>query len=375
MSTLRRLATTAALACALTLAAPLGSPAEACACGGFASNDAMVPVEETALIEIGDGTEVITLRMGLAPKPEVAAPDSVAFVMPVPSQAEFALAEPEIFDELDALTRPLQREKVIDTGIEIFNPFTDDADGGAGGAPEGATVLSQTTIGPYDVVQLTGESVAPVQDWLAANGFALDPALGNGLGAYLAEGWAVVAVKLTADAAAGTDLAGALPPMRISFATDAPVYPMRLSAAAQQEQRLRLYVLAGHRYDAGPAGPGLDDSAQLIYAQPVAPADLAAYPTLSELISKPGFLTRYDISIAEPAAITSDIALTQATSDETYHEVITTTVYRQSDSSHLISLALSILVWLVLPLALVIGTVVLARRHREGTKFWNRRPE
>lgn len=337
----------------------------------------MVPIEETALIEIGDGTEVITLRMGLETKPGATAPDSVAFVMPVPSQAEFALAEPEIFDELDDLTRPLQREEVIDTGIEIFNPFADDSDGGVGGgAPTGgATVLTQTTIGPYDVVQLTGETVAPVQEWLTTNGFALDPALGDGLAAYLAEGWTVVAVKLTADAAAGTDLAGALPPMRISFATSTPVYPMRLSAAAQQKQQLRLYVLADHRYDAGAAGPSLDDSAQLIYAQPVEPADVAAYSSIKNVISEPGFLTRYDISIADPAAITSDIALTQAASDEAYREVITTTVYRQSDSSQLISLALSILVWIVLPLALVIGTVVLARRHRAGRKFWNRRPE
>lgn len=329
-------------------------PAQACGCGALVANDPMTPVEETSLITLDpdpanpDGfTETITMNLVTQ-----TVADDAAFVMPVPSQATFDLADPKLFGDLDELTKPDVR--VVEEEI--------DGDGAGAGAPDGlesVNVTDQVTLGPYDVVQLSGEDPTAVAQWLTTNGFQLQPELADGLATYLDEGWLVVAVRLTS-----TDqrsLGSGLPPMRLTFPVDQPIYPLRLSALAEEKQKLRLYVLADHRMDVsnpmpGTTGPGLT------FAGWVDPSDLANYPTFAAEVPTRRFLTRYDASVA-PGAVRHDATFTQADKDEAYRDVVTEVHYvseRGPDTGTIVLIGAGV----VLAAGLVAWLVVGIRRAR-----------
>ncbi len=286
----------------------------ACACGALVANDKLSAQEETALIELSGRQESITLAVRASSQV-----DEAAFLMPVPSRAEFAIADGAVFAELDRLTRP---EVEVRT-VEI------DGDGAGGGAPgagaDGATVVDHVEVGPYEVAQLAGTSPTAVAEWLEDNGFTLPPDLGAALDPYLREEWLIVAVKL---APTSGSFADGVPPMRLSFETDVPVYPMRLSASADTVQPVRLYVLADHRVDiTNPTPQG--DPADLTFAGPVS-ADPANYPVLAKSLAGPRYLTRFDGEF-QPEKIMEDIRIDRAPTDDPYRATVVVTEYVRAD--------------------------------------------
>jgi hypothetical protein len=304
--TLARLLVLTLVALAVLGAGP--GVAGACACGAVLADQRLQAVQETALVTLTGRTEAVTLNVAAQTEATRA-----AFLMPVPARARFELADAKVFAELDDISRPRVEYRDVET----------DGNGSGGAAPGGAervTVIDHTTVGPFEVAQLAGHDSAAVTTWLGANDFELPPALKGALDPYLAEGWLVVAVKLAPDTA-GETFAGGLPSMRLTFDTDEPVYPMRLSATAEYAQPLRLYVLADHRMDISnpaPAGP----APQLTFAGAVRPADLADHPVLAKQVHGQRFLTRYDAT-PEPAEISADIRFTQAAKDASYRAVVT----------------------------------------------------
>ncbi|MFC4852109.1 DUF2330 domain-containing protein [Actinophytocola glycyrrhizae] len=291
-----RAAVVAAQAAMLVTFAPAESGA--CACGAFVADDKLSAQQETALVDLNGRTESITLSV-LARSTA----DEAAFLMPVPARARFEVADADLFAELDEISKPdVQVEEVVVDG---------DGAGGAAAGDGGATVVDHVEVGPYDVAQLAGSDATAVTAWLDDNGFTMPADLSGALTPYLAEGWLVVAVRLSPSSGSLED---GLPPMRVSFETDTPVYPMRLSATAEHVQPLRLYVLADHRVDvSNPAPEGPEP--ELTFAGRVTPA--AAHPELAKALTGPRFLTRYD-GVFLPEHITSDIRITDAATDEPY---------------------------------------------------------
>jgi hypothetical protein len=288
------------------------SPAEsgACACGAFVANDTLSAQEETALVDLRGRTESITLSV-LARS----SADEAAFLMPVPSRARFEVADSDLFTELDEISAPDVEVREVEV----------DGDGAGGAAPgdRGATVVDRVEVGPFDVAQLAGDDAGSVTKWLGDNGFTMPADLSGALTPYLAEGWLVVAVRL---APSSGSLEDGLPPMRVSFETDTPVYPMRLSATAENSQPLRLYVLADHRVDiSNPAPDGAEP--ELTFAGRVEPDP--DHPTLSASLPGPRFLTRYDGEF-QPDLIKDDIRITTAATDEPYRAVVVVTEYVES---------------------------------------------
>jgi hypothetical protein len=303
-----RIATVVALAVTMVGLNPAISGA--CACGAFVANDKLRAQQETALVELAGRTESITLSVQARSDATQA-----AFLMPVPARARFEVADGDLFTELDRISRPeVKVRRVTAEG---------DGAGGAPGSDGGATVVDHVEIGPYEVAQLAGTDATAVARWLADNDFTLPTALGGALVPYLAEGWLVVAVRL---APTSGSLSAGLPPMRLAFETDTPVYPMRLSATAQDRQPLRLYVLADHRMDISNPAPG-GTAPDLTFAGEVK-AD-PQYPTLSAALTGPRFLTRYDGDFS-PAQITDDIRITRSATDEHHRAVVTVTEYVRS---------------------------------------------
>ena len=332
----------AAVVAAVTATLVTFGPAEsgACACGAFVADDKLSAQQETALVDLDGRTESITLSV-LARS----AADEAAFLMPVPSRARFEVADADLFAELDEISKPdVVVEEVVVDG---------EGSGGAAGPGAGATVVDHVEIGPFEVAQLAGDDATAVTTWLADNGFTMPADLSGPLSAYLSDGWLVVAVRL---APSTGSLEDGLPPMRVSFETDTPVYPMRLSATADTSQPLRLYVLADHRVDISNPAPGGGDP-ELTFAGRVEPGP--AHPVLSSAMSGPRYLTRYDGEFA-PDLIERDIRITTAATDEPYRAVVVVTEYVTSPwPTPLLPLAAGALL-----AAGTVAGVVAARRRR-----------
>lgn len=289
----------------LTVGAPLA--AQACGCGGFVADQQVRVQQETAVVQLTSGHEVVSMQFAADTTATKA-----AWVMPVPHRASMELGDQALFDQLDKLTAPEVRTVEVE----------EDGDGSGAGAasPTGrpaVTVTEHVTLGPYDVAQLAGSDPKAVTKWLSDNGFTISDKLSHGLAGYLADGWQVIAVRMSGSG--DHSLGGLLPPLRVSFDAVTPVYPMRLSALATTPQALRVYVLAGHKMTATSPAPAAGELT-LVFA---GRNDQARYPAVPATGGAPAYVTRYDGQWTDPGRITDDITFSQAPADSPYREVIT----------------------------------------------------
>nr|WP_272954974.1 DUF2330 domain-containing protein [Kribbella shirazensis] len=287
------------------------TPAWACACGGYlpdGQSKARV-YGENALVQYSGGTEQITLSMAVRGTSKKA-----AWIMPVPAAAKVELGDDELFSRLERLTRPKRVVK------KTYWPFRDlgimgSGRGDSAGAPTapgaGVNVKQQMLLGPFAVTRLGGSSGTAVTDWLRTNGYVVPATLAANLTPYLTEKWEIVAVKL-APRSDGESLSGSTPPLRLTFASDRIVYPMRLSKGATTTQTVTVYVAAEHRVDA----------TKVPYAG-VQPELLFAGPVEDEALAKPAaFLTAYTATYREPSRITDDFTFERAANDDAYQRVV-----------------------------------------------------
>lgn len=326
--------------------------AGACACG------AMEPLNgspnlgvdsETAAILFDGEQETIALSMGL----QTESPD-VAFLLPLPAQAEVDVAGERLFDDLFEQTRPERRTRYT------YDPrfwLAGSGDGVAGAPPTGgATVVGRQVVGDYDVVQLTGTADA-VGDWLADNGFRVREEVVTGLGDYLDQDWVVMAVKLSFEG----EFDGGTAPLVARFPTDQLVYPMQLSALADTRQSVRFYVFADHRQQISIGDRTLDTT----YAGWVDGATFTdqEWDDAAALVGdRRWFLTRVDAQL-RPEVITGDLSFTVDPDGDVEHRDI---IWTTEDRGWIVVLAgLGVI---VVGLAVVVGVSI--RRHRRAQRVW-----
>lgn len=284
------------------------TPAWACACGGYLP-DAQSRARaygENALVRFTGGTEAITLSMAVHGTSKKA-----AWIMPVPAAAKVELGDPDLFWRLDRMTQPKRVVK------KTYWPFRDlgivggSRDGaGAAAPPSGVNVRQQMVLGPFAVTRLTGSSGTAVTHWLATNGYVVPATLAANLTPYLTEKWEIVAVKLAPKRDSET-LSGATPPLRLTFASERIVYPMRLSKGATTAQTVTVYVAADHRVDATKV-PYTGVKPELLFAGRVE----------DEAMPKPAdFLTAYTVTYSDPSRITDDFTFAPAANDDEFQRV------------------------------------------------------
>lgn len=285
----------------------VGSPglSAACACGGVVSSDSSARIaDEVALVTTDGHNETVVMRLNLR-----STADNAALVVPTPTPATVSLSDPSIFDELEILSAPR---------IETRRHWTFGAHLMGVGArpPTGApTVVNQVQLGPLEATTLAGGDVAGVQQWLGSHGYIMRPEVVAQLDPYLRQGWAFVAIRLTGPA----PLDGNLAPVKLVFAADRLVYPMRMSAAAQTAQRVVIYTLGAHRMqrvDPDAAAQAVDTD----YAGSI--AGRTRDQALTALAGSGAFLTRISVQINDPSAITSDFAFAPAPNDQPYQQVV-----------------------------------------------------
>lgn len=277
-----RLVAASVLAGATLLATP-GGTAGACACGGIVSPDLDAQVTgEQSLVTLAGDVETIVMRLDVH-----SVADNAALVIPTPAPATATQADPAVFTELERLTAPRIERR------GAGRPDLDEAGAAPGSAP---TVVAQVQLGPLEASTLTGGDLTGVRGWLDGHGYTMRPEVSAQLQPYLSQGWSFVAMRLTAD----LPLNGQLDPVRLDFASERLVYPMRMSAAAKETQRVVIYTLAQHRMQRTDADTTLQN-VTVDYAGTI--AGRTEDTTLTELATKNPYLTKISSTITDPASI------------------------------------------------------------------------
>ncbi|MZD08196.1 DUF2330 domain-containing protein [Streptomyces sp. SID5785] len=294
------------------------APANACGCGAMVprTGERITVDEETSALRWDGRTEQIVMRLAVHGDGH-----DVAWVMPVPHRATVKLGDPGLFTALAGATAPELRTR------HYFWPRTGDwpfdggnGDGAAAGAPapsagSGVGVVGRERLGPFDVARLTATDPHALAGWLDDHGFALPARLDRALRPYVDQGWEYVAIRLAPTAGDGTALTGRLDPLHLTFASERPVYPMRLSRLARTAQHLDLYVLADHRMEPRSAIGG--GAPRVTFAGKV--TDTSG--PLAELATGAPYLTAYAQDFPTPSRIDADHTLRRAADDTPYRQV------------------------------------------------------
>lgn len=184
--------------------------------------DYQATVEATgqeALLFWNDGREELVLKADYKVDSEKPLP-SLAWVMPVPSLPDsYGVTSPKVFEEAFKLADSLK-------------PATK----GPPRPPAGSVVVAQeVTVGEYNIKALDTfgpDAAKALNDWLTENGFSVYPA--TQLKFYTDRKWGFLAIKInTAEADKSLKAEGALRPLRIGFASEKPVYPLKFQSAKQ----------------------------------------------------------------------------------------------------------------------------------------------
>ena len=236
-------------------------PAQACGCGVALLADV---TRERALVIDRGGREEIIASFDLRPE----GAGRAAIVLPVPADPEVEeIASGDPLTYLDIATRPPLRATDEDGAV---------AGGGPGG---GVDVIGRDVIGGYDVARLRAGDAGALDEWLDENGYTLPAGAEPIMSDYIDDDWRFVAIRLPDFAA------GALKPLRVSFAAEELVYPMKLTSLATTPVDLTLYVMADEKRGVA----GLD----VAWDGKVADLEPAPPPELEEVFAGSTHLTKF----------------------------------------------------------------------------------
>jgi hypothetical protein len=106
-------------------------------------------------------------------------------------------------------------------------------------------VIEQKRVGVYDTAVLSSSDGRAVFDWLKQNGFITPTNFIPAIRTYAQEGWCFVASRLHVDASAQE--AARAHPLALTFKTQRPVYPLRLTGIDNEDCRIELHVFGPGR--------------------------------------------------------------------------------------------------------------------------------
>jgi hypothetical protein len=240
---------TTALA-ALLILLSLGTRTRARAYGGFwsdlASGDRVEQTSDQVIfVDNPDSTITAIVQIGYAGSAK-----NFAWLIPVPGTPQVEVSSSVVFKRLGVATAPqywLER-----TAIDVCSDDTSmdmtpaDIDPGAFdiGASAPVMMIDQGIVGAYDYVTLSVDAAAEnpgkaAIDWLAMNGYAVGDSDAGVLGTYVRQGLNLTAFKLTKAVERG-----AIRPVALTYESERPVLPLRLSAvAAHEDFEIQVWVI------------------------------------------------------------------------------------------------------------------------------------
>ena len=223
--------------------AALAQVPDASACGGcfIAQSENTVVTGHRMILSISQQQTTLYDQFGYSGDPS-----SFAWILPVKGIADIGLSSDALFEALEQETTVTISSPNISCNNGCSNGFSDSAgSGGAGGAGGGGvTVVAQSTVGPYETVQLKSTDPSALNDWLAQHNYAIPADVVPVISAYVAEGFDFLALKLVPGKGVS-----AMRPVRVSTPGASPVLPLRMVAAGTGAiTPITLWIMGEGRY-------------------------------------------------------------------------------------------------------------------------------
>lgn len=235
------------LAClAIAGAASVLEPVRAEACGGCF----VPPSERTVVTDHRMALSISTTQTVLWDQIRYSGdPSEFAWVLPVRAGATIELSNDAFFSALDASTQPVIYAPQTYggaygcglTGCASETAASSASDGPAAGQVQ---ILSQSVVGPYETVTLRATDPGALRRWLTGHAYAIPPAIGPTIDAYVAESFDFIALRLRPDCGERS-----MQPVRIVTKGADPTLPLRMVAAGIGARvGLTLYIISEGRW-------------------------------------------------------------------------------------------------------------------------------
>ncbi len=210
--------------------------------------------DQRAIVVFDEGHETLILQTAYEGEST-----DFAWVIPIPvlpRAGAISTVAPAVFDHLYELTEPRAYE---------YAGYSPQCMLGCSGDRQGqefrsVRVWRTMRVDDYQVVALSAQESSDLEGWLNANGYAFPVGHQQELQYYVDKSWFFVGAKVSlAGDGTGTGPPGdggnlgdgeaeEMKPLRLSFNTPEPVYPMRISAvSSNSEVEVLLYIIARHR--------------------------------------------------------------------------------------------------------------------------------
>ncbi|WP_425618706.1 DUF2330 domain-containing protein [Anatilimnocola sp. NA78] len=189
--------------------------------------------------------------------------DDFGFLIPSPSKPELAESGNDAFDYLHQVTAPRIVQRPRSSGGCNLGCSLQESVPTAGlkEAPE-VRVLEEKLVAGFNATVLEADNTEVLVQWLKDHGYAFSPAVAEWARPYVEQKWKITALKVAKTEDEITSPTVQASALRLSFATDKPLFPYRepdyakLAAGdekhqeklAQQQRLLRIYFLSNARY-------------------------------------------------------------------------------------------------------------------------------
>lgn len=229
--------------------------------------------EQTAVVVFREGTENLVIS------PRFSGPyQRFAWIVPVLLRPQISKVDGALFHELAALLTPVW--------VPMRPGESTRAQKG-----EDVTVVERKQVGAYEVAVLDARDASALARWLRTNGFAVPSAAQAPIRAHIRERWTFVAARVTIPSAQKALHEGTLPPIRLTFRTKEPVYPLRMSSANPTPFQLEVFLILPPTKER--AAPGVNSHTEIggtSWRWSGTP-DPHKMPTLAKLV--PDYITLY----------------------------------------------------------------------------------
>lgn len=242
------------LAAAVVVATLLSSPAPAC-CPAPPAGQAVVNADQTVVILWDPVAKVQHFIRQASFKSQA---EDFGFLIPTPSEPELNESGNDAFPFLSQLTAPaVQAMPRPSHGMGCKKSESVPAE-----PPAAVTVLAEKLVAGFQAVVLEATSADALVGWLKEHGYSFSPEVEAWAKPYVLAGWKITALKMAKGKESGDESvddsddeivdAAAL---RMSFATDRPLFPYRepdptsaAKALGADKRLLRIFFLADARY-------------------------------------------------------------------------------------------------------------------------------
>lgn len=215
-------------------------------------------VDQRAIVVFDDGRETLIIQTAYDGEG-----GDFAWVIPVPqllSATDIGTVSADVFDDLYALTEPVAYGRY---GMGSHGLFGCSSGGGAPDQLRTVRVWETLQVDEYEIAVLSATESADLQQWLTDNGYGFPADHEAELEYYVNKTWFFIAARLSPEDEregdeqppnAGQPGFGSgeeeMRPLRLTFDTAEPVYPMRISAVSSTtEVEVLIYAIGRNRLE------------------------------------------------------------------------------------------------------------------------------